>query len=108
MNRRPPARTLLLALAAVAACREPDPIPTDRDSATDGSGQTDAPVADVSDARGGDGDTDASCTGPDGCFACTPQGTLEHLNRCTGTTCVPFDNAARLPRYNNGDLPPIQ
>ena len=55
----------------------------------------------------GGGDAGQSCTGTDGCYACPPQTTSEFLNGCTNAQCSPFDNVARLPLYNNGNLPSL-
>ncbi len=48
-----------------------------------------------------------NCDGPNGCYACKPTTLPQFLNHCTDSTCVPFDNAARLPLYKNGTLPPL-
>jgi hypothetical protein len=58
---------------------------------------------------GGDttGSTSTNCDGPNGCFACAPQANKEFLNACTNAQCSPFDNVARLPLYNGGNLPPV-
>jgi hypothetical protein len=45
--------------------------------------------------------------GDGGCIRCPPKSTDDFLNQCTSSTCYPFDNAARLPRYNNGSLPAL-
>ncbi len=47
---------------------------------------------------------------PKNCFdlaSCEPATTEDLLNGCTDVGCIPFDNVARLPRYNNGNLPPL-
>jgi hypothetical protein len=87
-----------------------------------GSGGSDAGSGGSSAGSGGDGGAagtagtagtggaagaGGNCQGENGCYACPPT-TLEHyLNRCTGAQCVPFDDAARLPLYNGGNLPPV-
>lgn len=55
----------------------------------------------------GSGGAAGSCDGANGCYACTPVTLEQHLNQCTDSQCVPFDNAARLPLFNGGNLPPI-
>ena len=59
------------------------------------------------DAGGPDAAADASCSGADACYACSPATTIEFLNACTSAQCLPFDNTARLPLYNGGNLPPL-
>lgn len=77
------------------------------DGGTDGGdgGGTDGPTTDG-------GNPDTAVVGYPGCFQGTPAdrqaGSLQFLNKCTGTNCFHFDNAARLPRYTNGTLPPLQ
>ncbi|MFT3773685.1 MAG: hypothetical protein QM820_50570 [Minicystis sp.] len=56
---------------------------------------------------GGTGGAAPNCDGPNGCYACAPKKNEEFLNACTTAQCSPFDNAARLPLYNNGNLPPV-
>lgn len=46
-------------------------------------------------------------TGENGCFEC-PQTTIEFHNRCTSSSCVPFDNEQRLPRFAGYPLPALQ
>ncbi|HEU4406463.1 MAG TPA: hypothetical protein VFS43_14455 [Polyangiaceae bacterium] len=60
-------------------------------------------------AGSGGGGVAPNCLGPDGCFAasCAPQVTEHFLNRCTDASCARFDNAARLPLFNGGSLPPL-
>ena len=48
-----------------------------------------------------------NCDGPNGCFSCPPTKNVEFLNACTDAQCSPFDDKARLPLYNNGNLPPV-
>lgn len=57
--------------------------------------------------QGGDGGSGGSCEGEDGCYSCEPVENEHFLNACTDADCVPFDNVARLPLYNGGDLPPV-
>lgn len=54
----------------------------------------------------GSGTAGSSGSGGAGCFD-KPKTTSEFLNQCTNSTCAPFDNAARLPLFQNGQLPPI-
>jgi hypothetical protein len=56
---------------------------------------------------GGTGGAPPNCDGPNGCFSCPPKTGNQLLNACTGSQCSPFDNVARLPLYNNGNLPAI-
>jgi hypothetical protein len=58
---------------------------------------------------GGTGGTggQVDCNGPNNCYKCPPVAELQFLNQCTASQCSPFDNAARLPLYNNGNLPPL-
>jgi hypothetical protein len=55
----------------------------------------------------GGGGAAPNCDGPNGCYSCTPTKNEQFLNACTSAQCSPFDNAARLPQYNNGNLPPV-
>ncbi|HEY6725251.1 MAG TPA: hypothetical protein VI197_14550 [Polyangiaceae bacterium] len=44
------------------------------------------------------------------CFdltACAPTRDAHVLNQCTESNCFAYDNAANLPLYNGGDLPPV-
>ena len=69
-----------------------NPIPTVVDAAIDAAPtETDAAV----------------CVGPNGCFSCEPVETDDFLDACTDGSCFAFDNVARLPRFNNGTLPPL-
>ncbi len=76
-------------------------------------GSSDNPTPDIVDARIDAPTVDAAepdaldCTGENDCFSCEPTQTSEFLNACTDGTCFPFDNEARLPRYNHGELPPL-
>lgn len=59
---------------------------------------------------GGSGGDTQACTQPPGqhgCSNCPPTDNLGFLNHCTTGYCSPFNNAERLPRYNNGNLPPL-
>jgi hypothetical protein len=47
------------------------------------------------------------CTGDAGCWACAPTDDSEYLNGCTDSTCIPFDNAKRVLKYDGGKLPPL-
>lgn len=86
----------------------------DATDATDADGATDA---DVITADASDGASDAvsdvaadaapSCVSDGGC-SCSPTTSDEFINRCTGSTCSPFNNAARLPRLlPDGGRPPL-
>jgi hypothetical protein len=57
---------------------------------------------------GSGGGTGGDCTGAANCYNCAPKKPDQFLNHCTDATCAPFDDVARLPRYNGGNLPPIQ
>jgi hypothetical protein len=57
-------------------------------------------------------DAAISCTGFDfdagACFPCPPTQTIEFLNACDdATTCVAFDDKARVPLYTGGTLPSV-
>jgi hypothetical protein len=57
-----------------------------------------------------DGATDPDGAAPDGgCIPKTPKSsTEEFLNEpCTGSTCIPFDNCARLGLCDGGRLPAL-
>lgn len=96
-------RFLFSALVLVAGCKDQSPEP------------------DVVDARRGDapqpdatGDASLVCFNaagsPANCFqqdVCEPTQLTEFLNGCTDGQCIPFDNATRLPLYNNGNLPAL-
>lgn len=42
------------------------------------------------------------------CYACTPTSTQQIENACTGSVCVPFDDATRLANLTaDGGLPPL-
>lgn len=114
----------LFALVPLAGCSGNDnPSPTSNTFTTGtggtggtggtagGSGGTGAsdPTGGTGGATGGAGGTggQANCVGPDGCFSCAPKTDLEHLNACTDAQCSKFDNAAKLPLYDGGNLPPL-
>ena len=90
---------LALALTVVVACKDKDPAPSFPDSST-------LPDAEI--------DASPTCFDqagtPTGCFlqtVCEPTDDAHFLNGCTDGQCVPYDNVARLPRFNNGTLPPL-
>lgn len=56
---------------------------------------------------GSTADAVASCTSPNGCFACTPSNESEILSHCTDSTCVPFDNNRLMLRGSDGALRPL-
>lgn len=58
-------------------------------------------------AEGGVGDG-GTCRGADNCYSCEPTESSHFLDRCTDGRCARFDNAARLPLYNGGSLPPLR
>jgi hypothetical protein len=89
----------LIALTTVA-CKKNNPEPDVPDARHADAAVPDA-VADASP------DAPPSCTSDAGCFVCEPVTTPDFLNACTDSTCIPFDNEARLPRYNHGNLPPL-
>jgi hypothetical protein len=42
------------------------------------------------------------------CYACAPTTSLQIVNACTGSTCVPFDDGVRLTNLlGDGALPPV-
>lgn len=89
------------ALVAVACKSKSNPQPDFVDAAkhADAKVDVDAPI-----------DAAPECyldAGVAGCFQCTPTTDEDFLNACTDGTCVAFDNAARLPLYNGGNLPPL-
>lgn len=47
------------------------------------------------------------CTGPGGCFACTPTSEEQILSLCTDSLCVPFDNARVTLLTSDGHLRPL-
>lgn len=95
--------TAALAAALVVACKDDNPQPDFPDARRIDAPAPDAPI-----------DAPASCFDPSGtpanCFqqdVCEPTQLTDFLNSCTGAQCVAFDDVARLPRYNNGNLPPL-
>jgi len=60
-------------------------------------------------APDGDSTTDAaeSCSGPGGCFSCTPSNESQILSHCTDTVCVPFDNNRLALQGDDGGLRPL-
>jgi hypothetical protein len=52
-------------------------------------------------------DTAESCTGPGGCFSCTPSNETQILSHCTDTVCVPFDNKRLTLLGDDGGLRPL-
>jgi hypothetical protein len=52
-------------------------------------------------------DTAPACTGPAGCFSCTPSDESEILSRCTDSLCVPFDNKRLTLMADDGALRPL-
>ena len=87
--------------AACSSTGNPEPpVFSATTSGTGGAGQGGA-------GQGGAGGVDPACVGEDGCYACDPTNDPEFLNACTEAQCSAFDNEARLPLYNGGDLPPV-
>ncbi len=91
-------KALWISLALVAGCKSENPAPDLPDAS-----RADAPV-----------DVATVCLDPSGspanCFqqdVCAPTEDVDFLNGCTDQQCIAFDNAARLPRFNNGSLPPL-
>lgn len=79
---------------------------TPGDGATDG-GAGDA-ASDVGTDAVADSATDAATCVSDGGCVCAPSTSAEITNRCTGASCAPFNNAARLPRLlPDGGRPPL-
>lgn len=92
-----------LTAALVVACKDNNPQPDFPDANRVDARPPDAPI-----------DAPASCFDPAGtppnCFVqttCEPTELTDFLNGCTDSQCIEFDNVARLPRYNNGSLPPL-
>jgi hypothetical protein len=69
--------------------------------------------AGVSDASTSIADADLAadaveiCTGPGGCFSCTPSNESQILSHCTDTVCVPFDNKRLTLLGDDGGLRPL-
>ena len=76
-------------------------------SASASSGSSTSSSAASGTGGGGTGGAPPNCDGPNGCYSCPPKTGNQFLNACTNSQCSPFDNVARLPLYNNGNLPPI-
>jgi hypothetical protein len=101
---------LALALFALAACdNEANPTPTSTFTTSTGPGAGGNGAGSEGGAGGGNGGsgTGGDCTSEAGCWDCAPTENVHFLNACTDASCSPFDNVARLPLYNNGDLPPL-
>ena len=47
------------------------------------------------------------CGSQNGSFAGTPKTDKQFLNHCTNSQCEPFDDEARLPLFNHGNLPAV-
>jgi len=91
-------RALLLVILIGACKDETNPVP-DFPDATRPDAAFDAPI-----------DSPVACyldAGAAGCFQCAPVQLEDFLNACTDATCVAFDNAARLPLFTGGSLPPL-
>jgi hypothetical protein len=56
---------------------------------------------------GSTADTVENCSGPSGCFACTPSDEFQILSHCTDSTCVPFDNNRLTLMGGDGGLRPL-
>ncbi|MGH7283167.1 MAG: hypothetical protein ACRELY_16700 [Polyangiaceae bacterium] len=72
-------------------------------------GLGDYTVTDGGVTTGGDGNPancDPSATTDGGCFACTPVTNDQLEKACTDSTCLPFDDNARIPGFN-GTLPSV-
>ena len=97
---------IALSLALLAACSGPQAEPTSDSNAT--TGTTEAASTSTAMPTTG-GDTDASCDGPEGCYACEPGEPAQVLNHCTDAACQPFPNTSqRLPLLRmDGTLPPV-
>lgn len=100
------------ALGAPACSGGDNPTPTTSSSSSSGgttiSGEGGTGTGGTGTGGTGTGGTGTvNCDGPNGCFDCPPKKTVEFLNACTDAQCTPFDNAARLPLYNGGNLPPL-
>ena len=52
-------------------------------------------------------DAAETCTGPNGCFSCTPNDESQILSHCTDSTCVPFDNNRLTLLGDDGGLRPL-
>jgi hypothetical protein len=49
----------------------------------------------------------ATCSGKNGCFACTPKVDPDFFNGCTDSRCVPFDNRRLHNLTPDGMLKPL-
>lgn len=76
-------------------------------STSTSSGSSTSSTSATGTGGGGTGGAPPNCNGPNDCYSCPPKTGNQFLNACTGSQCSPFDNVARLPLYNNGNLPPI-
>jgi len=76
-----------------------------RDASVSDVGVSDAStaIADVNSTA----DTAETCTGPSGCFSCTPNNESQILSHCTDTVCVPFDNKRLTLLGDDGGLRPL-
>ena len=120
------AGALFVVAGVIAACSsESNPKPPDNEFTTSsgttstsasgtggaGGGATASSGSSTSTATGtgggGTGGVPPNCDGPSGCYSCPPKTGNQFLNACTNSQCSPFDNVARLPLYNNGNLPAI-
>lgn len=105
------------ATAFVACSSESNPTPPDTTFTTSASTTTSATgtggagggstSSSSATGTGGAGGAPPECNGPNGCYACPPKTGNQFLNACTSSQCSPFDDVARLPLYNGGNLPPI-
>ncbi len=105
--------------AVISACSsESNPKPPDTEFTTSSSTTTSATgtggaggggtsSSSATGTGGGGTGGAANCDGPNGCYSCPPKTGSQFLNACTSAQCSPFNNVARLPLYNNGNLPPI-
>jgi hypothetical protein len=75
---------------------------------TTGTGGTGGGSADGGPDSGDAGPPCVSDGGTTGCFSCPPQTNAQFLTQCapSGDQCTSFDNAARLPFWDGGALPP--
>jgi hypothetical protein len=113
---------LLASMAGYTACdstNNPEPNPHLTTSSGPGGGPASSTGTDGTGGFGGGGATGTggagggagggggNCDGPNGCYDCPPHSNDQFLNHCTTAQCAPFDNEARLPLYNGGNLPPL-
>lgn len=108
----------LLFLAACSSSDDTNAAPTttqtyttSNTTSTTGGGGGDATTATTGTGTGGSGTGGSGgvldCDGPNGCYDCPPQTDKQFHEACTDANCSPFDDVARLPLYNNGNLPAI-